>query len=229
MGPIFQSGHGVDGLSATVVLILLFGAALLNEGCMHRDAGSKCTGNMIISGGQEAAPTALQQECESLVNSLSAPPPASPQVAQTAGEPARVTKIKQRLASFGAKAFPTLIGHLDDKRYCYSDGPVFSDPWGEFHKRDVAFVCRNLVEFQVDFSWMRYKDRQGADGRRHPNSSYFFEHDMKRWWFDRRGRTLVELRKEVIGWYIQRERGIGFLTARMKLSTSARCWSWRPR
>ena len=56
------------------------------------------------------SPTALQQECESLVNSLSAPPPASPQVAQTAGEPARVTKIKQRLASFGAKAFPTLLG-----------------------------------------------------------------------------------------------------------------------
>jgi hypothetical protein len=89
---------------------------------------------------------------------------------------------------------------------------------GTVNHVNVGVICSSVVMGQVDLAPVLYKSRQGDDGQWHPFRSYFhadgtFHVDnLNQWWQQRRGKTLSEMRQEIVDWYISREKEIGFAT-----------------
>jgi hypothetical protein len=158
-------------------------------------------------------PSSIENECEELINSLKG---TDPNLKQDNNEgkqkPKRVWVTENRLLSYGVKAFPILMKHIDDKDYSYSTGPLYNDPPKATHNITIGDVCKEIIKLQVDLIPFRYRTRIGADGKDHVYDNYFSEIDIKSWWRERQNKTLSELRNEIIEWYIQRERQKGFIT-----------------
>jgi hypothetical protein len=128
-----------------------------------------------------------------------------------------VEDSKQKLIGMGRIVIPILVNHLEDKEYSYSDGR------GSIFARScsVGDVCFEIIAKLVDPGTTgNYKSRLGKDGKQHNYVPYLFQIQnegktskqtaMRAWWKSHQDLSLNEIQIEVLKWYIDRERCIGF-------------------
>jgi hypothetical protein len=125
-----------------------------------------------------------------------------------------VVDAKRQLTKMGKDAFPTLIAHGEDKGYCLSTRVA------DLVGHSIGTVCLDIIEEQVDTAGMRYKAREGADGKKlHIHRGYFDKYygdntsrcaAFKKWYDEHETKTLKEMQIEALEWAIEREKAIGF-------------------
>jgi hypothetical protein len=130
-----------------------------------------------------------------------------------------VFDAKLQLAKMGKDAFPTLIAHGNDEGYSLS---VWS---ATCVGHSVGNVCLDIIKEQIGDAGMRYKDREGTDGKFHTHQGYFSKYygdnrspraAFKKWYKEHETKTLKEMQIEVLEWAIAREKAIGFPSEKSK-------------
>jgi hypothetical protein len=107
-----------------------------------------------------------------------------------------------QLVQKGLDAFPSLIGHLDDKRYCTS--AEFDDWWSNF---TVGNICLQILTKNIE-PWGRFM--KGARGPTDVRPSYADYHlattdAARRWYAAHKGTSLREIQVEALEWTIDQE------------------------
>jgi len=118
-----------------------------------------------------------------------------------------VDDAQKQLTDIGKPAFPILLEFLGDRRYSKTIAVATE------HNLNVGQVCKLIVERNVDLIGIRYKSREGADGKTYMSQDYFrvkYPHDIKRWWHENYQKPLKQARIDVLKWTIEREEKIGF-------------------
>jgi hypothetical protein len=124
-----------------------------------------------------------------------------------------VFDAKRQLTKMGKDAFPALIEHGNDEGYSLSISIAVLGGYS------VGDVCLMIIEGQVDLAGMRYKARDGADGKIHNHEGYFSQYQgakggrraaFKKWYDEHQAKTLKEMQIEALEWAIKREKAIGF-------------------
>ena len=119
----------------------------------------------------------------------------------------RVRAARARLSNLGKRAFPQLMEYLEDDRYSMT--ALYAEPVN----LDVGSVCRQIITNKVEFIGMRYKARQGSDGKSHGCPSYFahrYRNDLSKWWQENKQKTLLDMQLDTLTWRIAQEARIGF-------------------
>jgi hypothetical protein len=120
----------------------------------------------------------------------------------------RVDAARRELLGLGTDAFIHLIEHLDDKRYSMTACGVIEKRYFDLSVRDV---CRDLLFCQIEpiGRWTVGKER---DPRSRPTRpSYAYSHHLdekdtaKRWWAERKKKSLREIQIEVLEWTVSSE------------------------
>ena len=122
----------------------------------------------------------------------------------------QVFETWKRLMSIGLPAFPSLIEHLDDERYCFTGEGA--------HNKQNWTVGQALTTFSRQPATIRGGRASGngtmelAKGRgRNYRPSYAGKHGLKNvesakeWWSTRKDKSLLELQVESIKWTIDEE------------------------
>ncbi|GEM_PF-3191762 len=122
-----------------------------------------------------------------------------------------VEEAQTKLLAKGTAAFPLLIAHQEDARYCGTY------PTSILRDFTVGEICLQIIERQIDLRLGSYKGRTGADGESHGPPDYLQEHrPLDRWWAKRSHLSLRDIQIEVMEWTITQEREIGFPDAKSK-------------
>jgi hypothetical protein len=124
-----------------------------------------------------------------------------------------VDLARKELKEMGKDAFPMLIEHVQDKGYSRTILTSIQ------RSLSVGAVCFMLIEDQVDIGGMRYKWREGVDGKTHLHRGYFSQYcgdawftqeGLKKWWKENQNYSLKEMQIAALKWDIVREKEIGF-------------------
>lgn len=135
-------------------------------------------------------------ELESLVNLLASriPAPALGSSNLPPAEP-RIWAAVDALHEQGVHAFPVLIKHFDDQRYCCCEGDLTKR---EITYRTVGYVCHRIVELQVgkQVAWKTSDPRRtpGIAGLNVPNR----QQTATEWLKTQAGKQLWELQQNSI-------------------------------
>ena len=136
-------------------------------------------------------------DVEHLIDQLASrnpePPQWKQQSPQAVAREEQIWKAVDRLHEMGLRAFPQLIAHFDDKRFCCLEDSMASD---DVHHRSVGFVCWIIVRSQVK----KYVPWEGPDPRGLPGyASCTLPSDKKEaesWWKANQTKSLWELQIE---------------------------------
>jgi hypothetical protein len=133
----------------------------------------------------------------------------------------QVAKARDRLISMGTPIFPELVKHLDDKRYSYS---FCSAAWVDYS------VGTTVGEIMAEVVGGRlrpygYKWRQNAHGS---NGQPSFDKMMREigaeQYADRvKNITMKEAEKEYVHWYMEKEKGYGFINPQQEQKILGPC------
>ena len=117
----------------------------------------------------------------------------------------------RELYNLELNAFPMLIEHLDDRRYCRSKMTSV------YKSQSIGVVCMEIIDSQLSAGIPKYLQRRSVEGRLTGFESMvqnlYRDGKLANWLEARLGTdaTLVQLRKEAVDWQIERETGIGFV------------------
>ena len=114
----------------------------------------------------------------------------------------------------GEHALPVLSEFFESKVHLYYYRGVRSMALGEIADASLGIVAGRLFEDIVcPVHAIRYKTRKGTDGQEHvyPNFYQFLgEQSVGEWWETNKEKSLLEIQRTVVDFYIAREKEIGF-------------------
>ena len=166
------------------------------------------------STGNDKPPT--EKEINALVQQLVSPNHAPDLLYATATYPkgydheaqTRVWNAWCELSRIGIRAFPYLIEHFDDDRYCFTEdaGPVYCN-WTVGHACSDIFICH-----LQPYDFVSHFALSGGDSRFERKRPYYWVHynlrtsaGAKLWWETRKDKSLRELQIETLEWVIAEE------------------------
>jgi hypothetical protein len=186
--------------NAVVLALCLYAAAVAVWLFLHKKVTSP-----DFSQFKAREPQLTEQQCEALVEQL-VNPKEKPYLKKRPDDPpegfdARAqAPIKAAHDQFSANiedAFPTLIKHIDDKRFSY----VCEEPInGVLKTRSVGNACYKILSAHVEV-WHQHttkpRDEEGRQSFLHPKAGEF---DWRENW---QGKTLAQLQYEGIDWAVR--------------------------
>lgn len=117
----------------------------------------------------------------------------------------RVFAARDSLLLCNIEAIPQLIDHWDDKRYSH----VYQHDF--YGIRDVGSVCQGIVRYLIEVHTMAYASGNLPRGeprvpavRLSPNKD-----NMKKWWEQQKGKSLLQLQLDSAQWAIEQETARG--------------------
>ena len=148
-----------------------------------------------------------EDDMEALVEQLASPnrvPPIGPKIGFVPRDfdfdwekQRKVHSAMDELVNMGTRAFPALVRHLEDKRYCTT---LSYSTWVH---RSVGEICALILSMQLEvYTWFDEK----------PDKGYVAFHlgDPKRrelWLKEHGSKSLAELQAEVLEWAIEQRKG----------------------
>ena len=121
----------------------------------------------------------------------------------------QVARARAKLVSMGTPIFPELVKHLQDKRYSYS---FCYAAWVDHSVGDtVGHIMAEVVGGR--FRPSGYKSRKNAHGSNGQPSvgQMMSEFGVERYAEHAKGMTRDQVEKEYVEWYMQKEKGYGFV------------------
>ena len=115
----------------------------------------------------------------------------------------RIHETWDQLVAVGAEAFPSLIDHFDDKRYCTS--AELDEWWSNY---SVGSVCRQIVGRHIE-PWGHFTiDPKGPTDVRPSYSDHHMEtaDAAKRWYASHKAKPLRDIQIEALQWTISQEK-----------------------
>jgi hypothetical protein len=113
----------------------------------------------------------------------------------------RVDEARDKLRQLGPPAFPLLIAHWGDKRYCLT---ILTDLGGGWHNRTVGEICRAIVfdQLQPYTFWPEvHGDPRGKPKRpMYPQTFLASQKAARRWWKKHKHATLYQMQRAVLAW-----------------------------
>jgi hypothetical protein len=118
------------------------------------------------------------------------------------------SKAIDDLHKLGVSAFPGLLSHFNDERFCMEEDKMSAPPWDRTkYQRSVGFVCRQIVERQIRH-YVRWEDE--PDPRFFPGYSTTFipfeDEAIKAWWERNKNKELWELQSDFIDLVVEENR-----------------------
>ena len=133
----------------------------------------------------------------------------------------QVAKARATLVSMGTPIFPELIRHLEDKRYSYS---FCYASWVDHSVGStVGHIMAEVVGGRFHPSGYKWrKNAHGSNGQ--PTVGQMMrEFGVERYAEHAKGMTRDEAEKEYVEWYMQKERGHGFVDAQQQEKIMTPC------
>jgi len=145
---------------------------------------------------EPSAPAAVPApaQIEALIDQLAARMPEPTRGSRDLGHhEERIWKVVDALTQLGTSAFPQLIAHFDDPRFCCTEDAMASD---DVYHRSVGYACRRILISQVH----RQAAWPGPDPRSSPGYGRGIvplkKTDAEAWWQLQCDKTLRELQAE---------------------------------
>jgi hypothetical protein len=112
-----------------------------------------------------------------------------------------VNRACGKLGELGPRAFPFLIEHWEDNRYCLTyEGAEWSNMF-------VGGVCRDLIRAQLQ-PYVHHAEKRHEKGHLPPSYVWTFLASQKaarQWWEGHKAQTLLQMQLEVLDWAIAEE------------------------
>jgi hypothetical protein len=158
--------------------------------------------------------TVTDEQMEALVNDLVSPNQAPRTGLPNAKYPAgydheaqkRVRRAFHKLRELAPRSFPFLFDHFDDKRYSLT-----ADSGDTDKNYTVGKLCRDILASHLQSDEWDHKEG-GTSFRSRPSEPDYLAHyklfqaeHAKKWWAERKDKSLRELQLEVLEWVLAEE------------------------
>jgi hypothetical protein len=113
----------------------------------------------------------------------------------------KVDEAARKLVEIGPRAFPFLIDHWNDDRYCMTIGGI-----SVLENHSVGQISRQIVEDQLNLGGFQ-KEPKGTTirDRRRPLFDLGEQKQARTWWEKNKKKTLAEMQVDVLDWTIAEE------------------------
>jgi hypothetical protein len=110
----------------------------------------------------------------------------------------------------GQFALPELIDYFDSESYLYSVTGHGNTAPHTVAEVTLGIEARRLFDCIINPTNRNYKWRFDKDGELRLRPSFFYSKNIKEWYQKNRDKSLLEIQREVVDYYIQHETKIGF-------------------
>lgn len=149
-----------------------------------------------VCSAQQARDADGEKKIAALIDQLAAKAERPPVESQKVVNEGKVWAAADALHKLGVRAFPQLIEHFDDERFCFSQDSLSES---KTHQQSVGQLCRQIVSIQVDMriGWRGVRDPRGTPGA----GSSLVPHEIEAvqaWWERNQHKQLWELQVDSI-------------------------------